>query len=285
MQLAPWIQPTNVIGAMQAGANLGLQVRHQNEEEQSAADALKLHQDQLFAENQRASEAQQEKHGEAAARLAQASAQMALMAGHYKDAKEIQTAAQAITKSHYDAMAGVAERHQKMLEDKADESDPESFQAKPVVMPDGTISGYRVAGSRGASHPIPGLSAPKTFTPTPASLHSFLTTLDTADKSPDITDEEKANHAAQRRTALEELTRLTLPNLKPLVPQVTPGGMFRSPVTNWVPGSDTNSLAPNSVVPASKSRVTIANALAIQHPDWDRPKVISETEKVFSGGQ
>lgn len=55
--VAPWLQPPNFIGAMQAGAQAGLAVRKQAESEGSAADNLRLAYDQLAANERRAHEA------------------------------------------------------------------------------------------------------------------------------------------------------------------------------------------------------------------------------------
>ena len=56
MAIAPWLQPPNVLGAIEAGTRAGLAIRQQDTSEIENADRLQLAYDQLNAENQRANE-------------------------------------------------------------------------------------------------------------------------------------------------------------------------------------------------------------------------------------
>lgn len=72
MTLAPWLRPTDTLGAIRSGASLGLQLRQQGAQEEQAAAALRQREDEMFAQNERAK------------------AQMALESGHYADLRSNQ---------------------------------------------------------------------------------------------------------------------------------------------------------------------------------------------------
>lgn len=146
--IAPWLRPTDVLGAMQSGASLGLQKRSHEDQfglakqqfaqqqlmdgqntlfraqqmqqnQQSAADQLQLNYDQLWEQSRRAQDQQMFQAGDAAARLAQESARLALQAGRYDDAYALQENSQALQQSHYAALEEAARRKQAFTEDES----------------------------------------------------------------------------------------------------------------------------------------------------------------------
>lgn len=84
MEIPPWLQPPNFLGAMEGGARLGIASRAQDIEQQSAADRLRLAYDQIAKQEQMANiRAQQQlKLGEAANVLRAAHEQA--LGEHYK---------------------------------------------------------------------------------------------------------------------------------------------------------------------------------------------------------
>lgn len=232
MTVAPWLRPTDTLGAIQAGAGLGLHLRQQDAAEQSAADQLALAQDQLFSQNQRAAEAVRERQSEAAARLAQSSAQMALTAGHYADAKKLGTASEALK-----------ERHQTYLEklsaDHAPTEDPTSISGLPILDAEGNQLGIGVRGKGGAIHVMKPESAAKSLDAKPSDVFRYLSLNQAVLKDPNADDDAKAQ-ARARISALQKPSDAFL-NFK-LSPQVVtnpPTGFFGKPTvaTNYVAGA------------------------------------------------
>lgn len=249
MVIAPWLTENNPLDLMRAGASLGLQLRQQNQSEANAADVLRLHQDQLMEQDRRAREALDERKGEAAARLGQASAQLALQAGHYKDAKQMQTAAQALTKSHYDAMESVAERRQKALEDAANIDTPSEQKAISILDENGKRIGYRAKGPRGVTYPIGGSADSSESL---AGLIQGITAARGVIADKDATDDEKAKAAGSLPVYLDRQRKALKMGLVPNVTTNSPwyGGTYLS--TNYVPGSAASALStPPSALPVA----------------------------------
>lgn len=103
--IAPWLIPTDVIGSMSRGAQLGLSARSQDEAEASAADRLRLAYDQMAQEERRASELSAFRQQQAAQAL-QMKHEQAQMLNAYRQAEiqQKQSAAEALQK-HYEDLA------------------------------------------------------------------------------------------------------------------------------------------------------------------------------------
>jgi len=238
-----WLRPADPVAAAQAGAGVGLQIRHQNQVEQSAADQLRLAQDELFERRQRAQESLAERRNEAAAKLAQASAQMALQAGHYEDAKKLQEASLALRGSHDKAMEANAKRRLDLME----------TQQTAGMNPDGTYTANPVNDIFGnqIGNKLPGMSGyhpkiqEKNIAATPSSASALLRAVEQRRKYGNASEEELANMDDMEKGAIGFLSGNVLPNRRPRVPLVTTnpatwgGGWFgvgspQTTTTNYV---------------------------------------------------
>lgn len=248
MQLAPWLRPTDTLGAIRSGASLGLQMRQQAAQEEQAAAALRQREDELFAQNERAKESMDARKSEAAASLAQAAAQRALMAGHYSDDKAIRTAAN-----------DLRDREVKLQEKQAQRFSVDGpVMASDIVDAEGNVLGKGVRGAHGGFHTLsPGKG--EKIPATPSAIAS-LTRGATAELATTTDPQRVAELQAIVKQGNDAARALTLPGFRPPVAQVTPVSGptfgFRKPTTNWV---DAPVVSPTNA-PASALDSEVANA-------------------------
>lgn len=109
--VAPWLIPPDFVGAMRAGAQLGLEQRQQDIAQSEAADRLRLAYDQLASE-------EQQRARETQSRMDLAKASLALR-GQQMDATQAYR-------------AGLLENAQKRMQDLADYRDKEMAQKQAI---------------------------------------------------------------------------------------------------------------------------------------------------------
>lgn len=119
--IAPWLQPTDVLGAMSRGAQLGLAQRSQwdteareQSQEAMAADRLRLAYDQMAMEERRASEAAQARQQQASAALLLRKQEAEMLNEFRKGELATRAAAQALQAQHFDEL----KRHNMAMEGK-----------------------------------------------------------------------------------------------------------------------------------------------------------------------
>lgn len=105
MAIAPWLTPPNFLAAMQAGAQLGLGVRRQDEEESQAGDRLRLAYDQLAANERRAHEAVMARQESAKAALALRAQQMSALESYRQSMIEERKQADALREANQQRLA------------------------------------------------------------------------------------------------------------------------------------------------------------------------------------
>lgn len=148
--IAPWLQPTDVLGAMSRGAQLGLAQRSQwdteareQSQEAQAADRLRLAYDQMAMEERRASEAAQARQQQASAALLLRKQEAEMLNEFRKGELARSAAAQALQAQHFDEL----KRHNMALEGK-----PRYHNVSGVGLvqenPDGTVKTVMPSGPK-----------------------------------------------------------------------------------------------------------------------------------------
>lgn len=126
--IAPWLIPTDVLGAMRSGAGVGLQLRQQqlSEEEAEARHQAEAERLQFAKENAAETLAVQRTSG--AARLALAASNAAAQAGYHKEAQQARTAAQALRERAEDRL----QKHQTFQEEQAKKTLTGPIEGTPI---------------------------------------------------------------------------------------------------------------------------------------------------------
>lgn len=113
--IAPWLIPTDVVGSMSRGAQLGLSARSQDEAEASAADRLRLAYDQMATEERRSSELQKYRMDQAAQSLLLKKQEHEMLNAYRQGELQTRAAAQALQAKHFDEL----KRHNMAMEGRA----------------------------------------------------------------------------------------------------------------------------------------------------------------------
>lgn len=274
MQIAPWLQPTNVLGAIQAGSQLGLNIRAQQQAAAEAAQRMAIQQQaqQLQAQEanarmllQRDSLMQQllnqqanreEKAYETDARIAQANEALGVQRelGHRRldQSAEENAAAQALRERHQNALE--EQFRQKMDADskRGEWQAPESINATPIVDPrTGEVLGM-AAASRGGLHML-NPQKPDAINAKPSDFLGAIRTAQSEIANPALWstyDEGTKSNKLQRLGSLQ---------------------------------AQFDSLVGSSPKKAVKTKVQLAREISALHPEWDKARVIKEVNSTFQG--
>jgi hypothetical protein len=223
--LPPWLRGPDVLGAMQAGAHVGLQGRAQDIQQAEAADRLRLAYDQLAKqEEQNMILAQQ--HGDAAAALRQY--RQGLLA-HQKAQDTAANRRADISEKRMEATDALRQAH---------DSATQAYQNKRLEQFDTAEERQRENLERLKGQ----YGTPKT--PSAASYLSTVSSLSKALEEPGVSDSEKQRIRVLKNEAQTKANELLGLTAEKVVTQHMPGWFgAKPPTTNWVPSSASSPMA------------------------------------------
>lgn len=259
-QIAPWLIPTDVVRSASAGANVGLSARARDlqaaAQRQAAMEfAQRLNQQSYQFDRNLAVE-----QDTAAARLGAALREQDALGAYRQEQMKL-------AREELRSREGIAsERAAAMLLRQGQE--PQSIEPEIRKVDGGRLLRRGPQSWQFVADP----AATKESVRTAAQWNSYID--DLSQRGANESPEQKANRLEELKVAREERRKLMLPELQPLVPQITPGVKSSNPftrdiapVTNFVPAkasAPVTAIDPDTVRAQFKAgQISRAEAIAL----------------------